>query len=258
MYTARHCGTYLYLIHVQDNVYKVGYSTDLYKRVHNYPKPYKVVLSIDVGAKENGRQAERVVLDCFKQQFKHRTDLGTEYFEGSKTDMVSHITSVASRFCGGDDEVLPSTVLQKKDAMHVVLDFAGPIIGDRVTIPIADFYGELQRVCTEKGFITPNMKDVSRYVKTLFHARVLKTNFVFQNEDVQTQTFEECTQAALHHQSMAASGGCTDHEAKVHIDMCNTLNRAALKFIGKEDDRTKAARGVVEMKKKVEGLLKVY
>jgi phage/plasmid-associated DNA primase len=179
MYTARHCGTYLYLIHVQDNVYKVGYSTNLDKRVHNYPKPYKVVLSIEVGA---GRQAERVVLDCFKQRFKQRTDLGTEYFEGSKTDMISHITSVASRFCGDDGGVLPSTMLQKRDAMHVVLDFAGPIIGDRVTIPIADFYGELQRACTEKGFITPNMEDVSRYVNKLFHGRISKTDFVFKND----------------------------------------------------------------------------
>jgi hypothetical protein len=104
-------GTYLYLLkereHIRcgDDVCKAGFTTDFACRMRAYPNGSAVVLSMRI-RRDAGREAERLVLTAFERCFKHRRDIGAEYFEGPVSDMVAMLASVASRFaCTPDDDV---------------------------------------------------------------------------------------------------------------------------------------------------------
>jgi hypothetical protein len=226
----RYPGTYLYMLHVQSNIYKVGFSTNLASRLNGYPKSYTVVTAtcVDNGA---GRCAERIILDSFSHRFTRRRDFGTEYFEGNKADMSMLIVSIAARFSVAESSVVvtdqdaeednqdaeednqhaeednqdaeednqdieednqdaeeedtETVPPQKKDAMHVVLDYAGPIIHDRLIVPIAEFYVALRDTCSAAGERTPSLEVVSRHVRKLFGGKIANANFVFKPAEVE-------------------------------------------------------------------------
>ena len=83
---------YLYLIHPRNYemknrpIYKIGRTDDLPKRLKFYPKNSVIHKIIRV---KNCHFSERKLINSFKMNFTHRSDIGREYFEGDCSDMIS-------------------------------------------------------------------------------------------------------------------------------------------------------------------------
>ena len=76
--------SYIYILQTREfigkNVYKIGRTEqENLKRFHQYPKGSILLFLLDC---KNCRNIEGQVKILFKEQFKHRKDLGNEYFEG--------------------------------------------------------------------------------------------------------------------------------------------------------------------------------
>ena len=87
---------FIYIIWVREfmqhnePVFKIGMTTDLTKRMKQYPNGSKLYLAIYT---DNAEEYERYLINKFKQDFKRRKDIGNEYFEGNVDEMMSQITS---------------------------------------------------------------------------------------------------------------------------------------------------------------------
>ena len=66
-------------IRMNEEVYKVGKCEDISKRFKQYPKGSELVKYATV---KDRHMSESLMIDNFKKHFKHRKDIGNEYFEG--------------------------------------------------------------------------------------------------------------------------------------------------------------------------------
>ena len=66
-------------IRMNEEVYKVGKCEDMSKRLKQYPKGSELVKYATV---KDRHMSESLMIDDFKKHFKHRKDIGNEYFEG--------------------------------------------------------------------------------------------------------------------------------------------------------------------------------
>jgi hypothetical protein len=84
----------IYLIHEREfvrlgeNVYKIGRTDDVKRRLSQYPKGSRLLFSVYTC---DCLTAERDLIRRFKSTFKHREDIGREYFEGDYHDMINII-----------------------------------------------------------------------------------------------------------------------------------------------------------------------
>ena len=130
MMASRHDGTYLYILQYRSgtNVYKVGFTTNFSQRMGGYPKDSIVMLSMRIlDGSVIGRAAENVVLTTFKSCFKHRPDIGREYFEGSISDMTGMLANIASVSCFAPlgkkkENKIESTTVDEDPEMEVDTD----------------------------------------------------------------------------------------------------------------------------------------
>ena len=89
---------YIYLlqerefIKTKENIYKLGKTKqENLKRIQNYPNGTKLNIQLEC---ENCDINEKNLIIIFKQKFIQRIDIGTEYFEGDKYEMISIIYNV--------------------------------------------------------------------------------------------------------------------------------------------------------------------
>jgi len=89
---------YIYLlqerefIKTKENIYKLGKSKqENLKRIQNYPNGTKLIIQLEC---ENCDINEKNLIIIFKQKFIQRIDIGTEYFEGDKYEMISIIYNI--------------------------------------------------------------------------------------------------------------------------------------------------------------------
>ena len=89
---------YIYLIRTREfiqlnqPVYKIGRTKQPnFNRLKQYPKGSEV---IDWLSCFNCIITEKILIKEFKQHFKHRPDLGNEYFEGNVIDMSNLLTNI--------------------------------------------------------------------------------------------------------------------------------------------------------------------
>jgi hypothetical protein len=81
-------------IRLCEDVYKVGKTKVICRREKQYPKGSKVIMVIEV---EDCNIAEKKMIKYFKDKFKQRRDLGTEYFEGNINEMIEYYKSICIR-----------------------------------------------------------------------------------------------------------------------------------------------------------------
>ena len=93
---------YIYLIRerefirLSEDVYKIGCTCQKdFKRFDGYPKSSHLILMIDVC---DSKMIEKLVIKKFKGLFKHRKDIGNEYFEGDKNKMIKHILQTVEEY----------------------------------------------------------------------------------------------------------------------------------------------------------------
>jgi hypothetical protein len=99
---------YIYLlqerefINAKQNIYKVGMTkTENLVRFKQYPKGSVLLFQIICS---NCNKMEKDVLKKFKEIFKQRKDIGTEYFEGEYTKMIDIIYDIVKNECENDEE----------------------------------------------------------------------------------------------------------------------------------------------------------
>jgi len=84
----------IYLIHTRElftlkkEIYKIGRSKNLKKRVKQYPKDSKLLL---IKYCNNSKLCESKIIKLFKVKFIQNKYYGNEYFEGSKEEMIELI-----------------------------------------------------------------------------------------------------------------------------------------------------------------------
>jgi hypothetical protein len=114
--------------------------------------------------------------------------------------------------------------LPKRDAMHVVLEYAGQIIGDRAIVPIAEFYKDVEFACSTSGFQTPRLEAISRHTQKLFGGKIVKTDFVFKR--IHTRIVSDSISRFF--KNMVVETGCTKDKMtlKAAYDAyCKHLNK---------------------------------
>ncbi len=84
---------YIYLIQLREflsrSVYKIGKMVqEPHKRMNAYPKGSKIILILEV---PDCHLSEKKLLTSFKIKYRHCTEFGQEYFEGSKDSMIDDI-----------------------------------------------------------------------------------------------------------------------------------------------------------------------
>lgn len=93
---------YLYIIHRYDfmlnnkNVYKIGCTNDINKRIKQYPKGSKLIFSI---ISKNFRKIETLWINKLKQENEiiFRNDIGYEYFECNHTILIEKLIKIIKK-----------------------------------------------------------------------------------------------------------------------------------------------------------------
>jgi hypothetical protein len=67
-----------------ENIYKIGRSLNLNKRIKTYPNNSEIILLLNT---KNEIETEKIIIKIFKKTFIQRKDIGYEYFEGNIEDM---------------------------------------------------------------------------------------------------------------------------------------------------------------------------
>ena len=80
-------------IKCKESVYKIGRTKDLRQRFQAYPKGSKLLVSSIVA---DSKFVENQIIKTFKQKFKQRTDIGTEYFEGMFVEMQKEFNNIVN------------------------------------------------------------------------------------------------------------------------------------------------------------------
>lgn len=76
-------------INSKKNIYKIGKTKqEPHKRFYGYPKDTRIIYLREV---TDCDKCETDILNLFKNKFKLKKEIGREYFEGNKNDMVNEI-----------------------------------------------------------------------------------------------------------------------------------------------------------------------
>ena len=90
---------YVYMIQEREykntNIFKIGKTIQLlHKRMNSYPKDSINIISIKI---INCNDIEKCLIKYFSENFKQRTDIGTEYFEGDLDTLKNAFIKIAEQ-----------------------------------------------------------------------------------------------------------------------------------------------------------------
>lgn len=88
-------------IKTREQVFKVGRTVDIARRLREYPKDSRLLLSVHV---RDVKSAERDVMRRLKNNFQGRSDIGKEYFEGDACKICDEILRVTQYYRSPDSE----------------------------------------------------------------------------------------------------------------------------------------------------------
>ena len=198
-------------------VCKAGFTTEFASRMRAYPNGSSIIVSMRI-RKDDGRQAERLVLSAFERCFVHRRDIGSEYFEGPVAHMAATLTTIAAQFvCTPDDDPEddveaevdegdgdtamdtdsdyddpdivpppppPKVVSPQPDAMQIVIEFVRPRLTDLAgkRVSSESLYAELVAEAGHRRSC-PGLATFTALVRKLFRVKSLGTDLVFPGED---------------------------------------------------------------------------
>lgn len=80
-------------IKCKENIYKIGRTRDIKSRLMGYPKGSQLLISLNVA---DSKYVEKQMITIFKQKYKQRTDIGTEYFEGILVEMQQDFNNIVA------------------------------------------------------------------------------------------------------------------------------------------------------------------
>lgn len=106
-------------IKCNEKVYKIGRTKDMKIRLQGYPKGTKLLLLSTVS---DSQFVENQIKKTFKEKFKQRTDIGTEYFEGIYMEMLIEFNEIVKS--AQLQTLTPLTPAPEPENIH----FAKPIV----------------------------------------------------------------------------------------------------------------------------------
>jgi hypothetical protein len=77
-------------VRLNEDVYKIGRSSNIKNRMNNYPKSSNIELMIGC---QDSVGVEKALLEIFRKEFKQMKEYGSEYFQGDKLEMIKIITN---------------------------------------------------------------------------------------------------------------------------------------------------------------------
>ncbi len=89
-------------VRLNEDVYKIGRSSNIKNRMNNYPKSSNIELMIGCS---DSVGVEKALLEIFRKQFKQMKEYGSEYFYGDKLEMIKIITNFINNSFKGINSV---------------------------------------------------------------------------------------------------------------------------------------------------------
>lgn len=111
-----------------DNVYKIGRTDNVKRRLTQYPKGSRLLFSIYT---PDCLTAERELIRHFNGAYKHRGDIGREYFEGESHEMINVITDYVTEqlkntvVIDDDSDTAENVCDTKQDLTMVIMEYVG-------------------------------------------------------------------------------------------------------------------------------------
>ena len=152
---------YIYLVwerefvNKKEDVYKIGMTQNIMKRMSQYPKGSKMLFSIFT---DNIQSTENDLKRRFCDDFKARSDIGREYFQGNINEMIKTITdyviSRSTNLMFVYDEQDVKTQPKKKDDSIVIMEFVDQyrVEFSEKTLKSKDVYDKMINWIDEKDY----------------------------------------------------------------------------------------------------------
>jgi hypothetical protein len=109
----------------RENVYKIGRTDNIKRRLSQYPKGSRLIFSIYT---PDCLTSERELIRQFRVTFKSRTDIGSEYFEGESlcmVELISKFVAIQLQTIIVDEEGEPDLITQdtKRDLTIAIMEY---------------------------------------------------------------------------------------------------------------------------------------
>lgn len=122
-----------------ENIYKIGKTTQLgLNRFNMYPSGSELLLHLVC---ENCHTLERKIMDLFGKKYKRRLDIGSEYYEGKSSSMISDIIGLLNFRVANTSEKqnIDNVTIHDKDGGKIMRPKSGyKFISDLVERTFAD------------------------------------------------------------------------------------------------------------------------
>lgn len=82
-------------VKTNENIYKIGRTSDWLKRFNQYPKNSELIF---VRLVEDSKNSEVDIVNILKRKTKQRTDIGREYFEGEINIIVREVFNICEKY----------------------------------------------------------------------------------------------------------------------------------------------------------------
>ena len=208
---------YIYLlqerafIKTKENIYKLGKTKqENLKRIQNYPNGTKLIIQLEC---ENCDINEKNLIIIFKQKFMQRIDIGTEYFEGDKYEMISIIYNVVM-----DYNKIVETDNKIVETDNKILKTNNKIVNSNI----------LCHIC---NFTTKNKNEFEKHVRSKQHIDNLEN----KKNNIDDNTCSKCFK------SFSTKGNMNVHELRclgtLNYNQCEYCFKFFSSTVGKSQHR---------------------
>ena len=162
-------------IKCNESVYKVGRTKDMKTRLQGYHKGTKL---LQLSTVSDSHFVENQIKKTFKEKFKQRTDIGTEYFEGTCVEMLNEF-----------NEIVKSSQLQLSQVLPPELNMSRTAISDKMgNHYISDETGNYY-FCSTCNFQTSHIGHFRTHIHSKRHINVVKKMQPLKDD---TNVFQIC------------------------------------------------------------------
>ena len=177
-------------LHKNEDLYKIGRTGNLAKRICDYPKGSIVHFAIH---SKNLIYDENEIYNIFCIKFKARPDIGKEYFEGNIRVMSDTISKYIY-----EDAILPVNTIEDE------IKIEAKIIKKDVTIVIMEFLDTYRTELSEKIIKSKDVYqklidwvEIKKYAMFISHTKMTRDLIKIYNITAKTHRFEDGVDQAL-------------------------------------------------------------
>ena len=198
------------------------------KRFTQYPKDSVLLCQVFT---ENGKLCESKILDEFKIKFKHRKDIGNEYFEGDYTHMRQIINDIVHKVESENKNISKNIVDELENKIK----------------ELEELQNKYQLLIKEYEELKNKQKEFDKY--KLFYIKNNGTDTFKTQEDILKNFIYDNYEITTNHKDRIRTSELFDEYSKIS-QMDIKIFLAKMKDIGIETMRTSGYNNFVNIKKK--------